>query len=94
MVLGTKWYEFWVRNGMPGVGISTEPALHPYCSICAALVGLKGILWSNMSPCDSIKLYLLKNMILYVKYNNNFGTKWYDFGYEMVWDETVWVRDD
>ena len=20
--LGAKWYEFWVRNGMPGVGIS------------------------------------------------------------------------
>ena len=48
MVLGTKWYEFWVRNGMPGVGISPAPALHPYCSICAALFGLNGILWSNI----------------------------------------------
>ena len=45
MVLGTKWYEFWVRNGMPG---APAPALHPYCSICAALFGLKGILWSNI----------------------------------------------
>ena len=48
MVLGTKWYEFWVRKGMPGVGISTAPALHPYCSICVALVGLNGMLWSNI----------------------------------------------
>ena len=70
MVLGMKWYEFWVRNGMPGCGLI-------------------------LSPCDSIKLYLLKNMILYVKYNNNYlGTKWYGLGYEMVWDESAWVRYD
>ena len=48
MVLGTKWYEFWVRNGMPGVVISTAPALHSYCNICVALVGLNNMLWSNI----------------------------------------------
>ena len=49
MVLGTQWYEFWVRNGMPGVGISTaQAALHSYCSICSVTVGLTAILWSNI----------------------------------------------
>ena len=22
------------------------------------------------------------------------GTKWYGLGYEMVWDESAWVRND
>ena len=49
MVLGTKWYEFWVRNYMPGVGISTRTCITSILQYrCAALVGLKGILWSNI----------------------------------------------
>ena len=31
---------------------------------------------------------------MWVRNGMTLGTKWYGLGYEMVWDESAWVRND
>ena len=42
MVLGTKWYEFWVRNGMPGVGISPRTCITSILQYMRCVIWFKG----------------------------------------------------
>ena len=42
MVLGTKWYELWVRNGMPGVGISPRTCITSILQYMRCVIWVKG----------------------------------------------------
>ena len=39
------------------------------------------------------KMWVRSGMTLGTKWYD-LGTKWYGLGYEMVWDESAWVRND
>ena len=40
-------------------------------------------------------MWVRNGMTLGMKwYDLGLGTKWYGLGYEIVWDESAWVRND